>query len=68
MSQFEQYGGQGGMTLAESLQSMKQLKDIQNTQQPKKESVVEAKDMYALSSYQGSPKTVEVDAETVNTA
>ena len=55
------------MTLAENLQSMKQLKEIQNTQQNKKESN-ENKDLYALSSYQGSPKILEIEQETVNTA
>ena len=57
------------MTLAESLHTMKHLKDLQNSQMRQKESPAEAKENYAISDYQGTPKTEDVDNdETINTA
>lgn len=66
-----QINGQGGvkLTLAESLHTMKQLKDLQHSQMRPKESPAETKENYAISDYQGTPKTEDVDNdETINTA
>ena len=48
---------------------MKHLKDLQKSQMRQKESPAETKENYAISDYQGTPKTEDVDNdETINTA